>query len=425
MNKVRGYITVRVSGGSPERFFNLCSFHGMILEEVKQEPGGFSFRMDADRFFEAGRLSKKAGTKLRIVKKRGLPFFLMRSRKRLAFYVGILLCLGFLYGSSLFIWDIHLEGNTKYTDSAMLHFLEEKGYRHGMKKAGIVCEEIEKEIRGRYNDITWVSAEITGNRLIIRIKENQVLNPAESSDGNRKKLPAADDGSVADTGRGPSLFEDTEGRNITAKKSGTVRSVITRSGTPLVHAGDTVEAGQVLISGTLEINDESGTLLYTEQVEADGDILAETVYPYEDRFLLEAAEKHYTGQERKRSYLWLFGKRFFFPGKKNRYERYDEVDSYQTLHLWENFYLPFGFGSVTAREYLDGTRVYSEQEAKTLAEESFSAFCERLTEEGAVLQDTVFRTEVSGGECKAEGKVVVVESIGVETEIPEEFAGGY
>ena len=115
-----------------------------------------------------------------------------------------------------------MEGNTKYTDSTLLHFLEEKGYVHGMKKSGIVCEEIEKDIRGRYGDITWVSAQISGNRLIIRIKENQIID-AEGT-------PASD--------------ESGTGMDLTASKNGTVVSVITRTGTPKVHPGDSVEKGQ-------------------------------------------------------------------------------------------------------------------------------------------------------------------------------------
>lgn len=384
-----GKLTVRVSGKSPERFFNLCSFHGIFLNQIKREGEYYRFVIDACDFYKAGKLSKKAQVRIRIEEKRGFIFFLRRNRKRLAFYMGILFCTGFLYGTSLFIWDIQMEGNQKYTDQTLLHFLESKGYVHGMKKAGIICEEIEKDIRNNYNDITWVSAEITGNRLIIRIKENQIL---EASEGMEESLSTKTD--------------------ITAKRGGTIISMITRSGTPAVHVGDVVEPGQLLISGTLEITDEGGNLLKTESVKADGDIIAKTEYIYEDSFSLSAQEKYYTGEEKERNYLWLFGKRYYLPGGKNHYEFFDEIDSYSQVHLWGNFYLPFGWGLVTAREYREAECRYSAEAAKIVAENRFQAYCEDLEASGAVITESDYETNFDMDFCRVTGKILTEEAIG-------------
>ncbi len=356
------------------------------MEALEQTENGISFFMEAGEFFRAGRLAKKAGVKLRITEKRGIPFWLRQSRKRLAFYAGILLCLGLLYASSLFIWDIHMEGNQKYTDDTLLQFLEEEGYVHGMAKSGIFCEDIEKAIRNRYNDITWVSAEITGNRLIIRIKENELAEPE----------------GVTESGTG----------DVTAKKNGTVVSVITRTGTPKVHVGDSVETGQLLIAGTLDILDEGGNLLKTEEVQADGDVIAATIYHYEEEVPLASPKKHYTGEEKNRHYLWLFGKRLFLPGGKNSYELSDETDSYETLHLWENFYLPLGYGSVTAREYEEAVRVLSPKEAEAEAEKRFEDYCEELTASGVTIKEASCRVETDADSCTVIGTVHGEEDIG-------------
>ncbi|MCI8505376.1 MAG: sporulation protein YqfD [Lachnospiraceae bacterium] len=387
-DKWQGQLTVRVTGGSPERFFNLCSFHGIWLEAMEQTEGGISVLMKAKEFFQAARLAKKADVKLRITEKKGLPFWMKRSRKRLAFYMGILLCLGLLYASSLFIWDIHMEGNLKYTDSTLLQFLEEQGYVHGMAKSGILCEDIEKAIRNRYNDITWVSAQITGNRLIIRIKENELTEPEQEAE------PAA------------------LGHDVTAKKSGKVVSIITRTGTPQVHVGDEVEAGQILIAGTLDIFDEGGNLLKTEQVQADGDIIAATLYHYEDQIPLSSPKKHYTGEEKERHYLWLFGRRLFLPGGKNHYELFDETDTYETLHLWENFYLPLGYGTVTAREYEEALQVLSEEEARAKADKRFEDYCKSLAALGVTIKEAACSVEVNGDSCIATGTIYAEEAIG-------------
>lgn len=292
MNKrggFRGILTVTVSGVSPERFFNLCTFHGICFSGIQKKQDGLSFQMHPCDFCRARRLARKAQVRLKIAEKKGLPFWIRRSRKRLAFFAGILLCTAFLYGSSLYIWDIRLEGNTKYTDSILLNYLESLGYVHGMPKAGIVCEEIEKEIRNQYHDITWVSAEITGTRLIIQVRENSVMEET------------APDGNEVNTG------------DITAEKAGVIVSMVTRTGTPAVHVGDEVEAGQLLISGTVTVYDESGSEISSSQVQADGDVFAEISYGYEDSFPMTFSEKHYTGKETSRHYLWFFGKRLYLP----------------------------------------------------------------------------------------------------------------
>ncbi|QNM05845.1 sporulation protein YqfD [Qiania dongpingensis] len=405
-----GSLTVRAEGGSPERFFNLCGFHGISLTRIERDGNGYRFCIAAGDFYEARKLSRKAQVKLLIKEKRGLPFFLRRSRKRLAFYVGILVCTGLLYASSLFIWDIRMEGNTKYTDITLLHFLESKGYVHGMKKAGIVCEDIEKDIRNHYNDITWVSAEISGNRLIIRIKENQVLEAAADTGQEEEKEEAE-----SLTGQ---EVPDTSalGRDVTASRGGIILSMITRTGTPAVHVGDTVEPGQILISGIVEIKDEGGNLLKTGGVKADGDVIASTTYLYKDSFSLTYPKQYYTGQKKVRRYLWLFGSRHYVPGGKNTYEKSDEVDTYSQVHLWGNFYLPVGWGTVTAREYRDAEGVYSETAAKEQAEKRFRAYCENLEAADVKVEEASYQVSVGTDTCDVTGTIHATEAIALTEE---------
>ena len=387
MSRLRGEITVRAEGERPERFFNLCGFHGISLKELTVLEEGFQFTMEAEQFFEAGRLAKKAGVRLLIQRKRGPFFFMRRNRRRLAFFGGMVFCVWLLWYSSLFIWDIRTEGNLKYTDGALLSFLEEKGYVHGMKKSGIVCADLEREIRTAYSDITWVSAEITGNRLLIRIKENQT--------GDLK----------ADSGETGSILADREG---------TVVSIVTRTGTPLVHEGDQVKKGDVLISGTLEILDEGGNLIKTRKVRADGDVTVRLSRRFEESFPLENPVRIYTGNVKKRRYVEFFGKRLYLPGGKADYEAGDTVDEHSALKLWGNFYLPIGYGTVTVREYREGSRLYSEEEAGKQAERLFLGWCESLEAAGAELSGKPhLSVRIEDGICRVVGTVETIEQAGI------------
>ena len=136
-----------------------------------------------------------------------------------------------------YIWDIHFEGNEKWTEETLLEFLETKNIAPGMPKKDIDCTQIVKDIRQQYDDIIWVSASIDGSRLRIQIKENEDTflqeNPKETE--NQPLTDAAETVSAA-------------GTDLVASANGVITSMITRIGTPLVHVGDTVEEGQILVN---------------------------------------------------------------------------------------------------------------------------------------------------------------------------------
>ena len=44
-----------------------------------------------------------------------------------------------------------------------------------MKKKKINCEELEAGMREAFPQITWVSARVSGTRLVIQIKENKII----------------------------------------------------------------------------------------------------------------------------------------------------------------------------------------------------------------------------------------------------------
>ena len=62
--------------------------------------------------------------------------FFYRSKKRKAFFLGLLLCAGLLLFLSGRLWEIDVEGNVRNSTPEILDFLEQKGIRHGMAKEG-------------------------------------------------------------------------------------------------------------------------------------------------------------------------------------------------------------------------------------------------------------------------------------------------
>ena len=86
MNRFRhaltGMVRVRLTGCSPERFFNLCGQGDVEIWNISCADHEYECCMTVQGFFACRPLAKKAGIRLKLLKKRGLPFFFYRNRKR-------------------------------------------------------------------------------------------------------------------------------------------------------------------------------------------------------------------------------------------------------------------------------------------------------------------------------------------------------
>jgi similar to stage IV sporulation protein len=258
---LRGYVIIRITGFSPERFLNLCSNHQILIWDLKNIGNAYEMCISIKSYKRLKSILKKTKTKSAILEKRGLPFFLHKYRKRKIFFLGILICAALIFLLSSFVWNIHIDGNYSRTTDVILEYLSEEGISHGIRKNKVDCNEIVRKLREKYDNIIWVSAKIQGTRLIIHVQENTDTVLEEK--------------------------QEYEPSDLIADKTGIITSIITRAGTPHVNVGDTVEKGDMLVQGMLEIKDDSGAVASREYCASDADIYAQTVYQYKDEFPME------------------------------------------------------------------------------------------------------------------------------------------
>ena len=250
----RGYVKVQVQGYSTERFLNLCSHHQIYIWGLEPKGDTYELYMTLQGFQKLRPLARKTHTKVTLVQRYGLPFFIYRNRQRQAFLAGIILCICLLFCYSSFIWDIHFEGNEKWTNETLLEFLETKNVTPAMPKRKVDCSQIVKDIRAQYNDIVWVSASIDGSRLRIQIKENEDTFQ-ENEEDIKQNTASAVSGQVSQEENAGKKEDGNslQPTDLVASEDGIITSMITRSGTPLVHVGDTVKKGDILVSGRVEV----------------------------------------------------------------------------------------------------------------------------------------------------------------------------
>ena len=96
----KGYLRVRISGEGIERFLNLCCLNGIEPWDLRAcGKGAVECFMELAQFRRIRPFARKAGVRVRIAGRYGLPFFIYRNRKREGVFC-FTRCL-FLYGISL------------------------------------------------------------------------------------------------------------------------------------------------------------------------------------------------------------------------------------------------------------------------------------------------------------------------------------
>ena len=367
-----GYVRVRLTGRSPERFFNLCRSSKILLWNIACEKEEYRFFLLLPDFYRIRPFAKKAGVRVRIQEKLGLPFFLYRNRKRKLFAVGAASFFLLLFVLSHFIWNISFSGNLLFTDDMLTGQLREIGVCYGMPKRGVDCDRIEEELRSRCPRIVWVSAHVSGTRLQIRIREN------ETADG----IP---------------LREESP-RNLVAETAGTVVSILVRAGKAAVQPGDEVEKGQILVEGMLPVTNDSGEVERTLFVRADADIRLRTTKIYREWVPHFQTVRSYTGKMQRGFRLRAGAVDILamppLAGKRN----WDLTGVSRQIVLFGDFFLPVWTEAITAREYEKVERKRTKTELNDLTKAVHERKLQKLTEKGVqIIENDVKILDNSNG----------------------------
>lgn len=382
----KGYVRLRLHGYSPERFLNLCNARGLeVWGLICGRDGDYEFYMTVDGYRRVKPLVRKAQVRLHITGRFGVPFFIHKHRKRWYYAAGIGGFFLILYMMSLFIWDIQFEGNYRYTYDTLIRYLDTQNIDYGMLKSKINCEDLEGAMRTSFPEITWVSARVSGTRLLIHIKENEVL----------QEIPEKDETPC----------------DIVASQSGVITAMVVRQGIAQVKVGDEVEEGQVLVSARVPVINDSEEEINAYMVHADADITARTVRSYEKTIPLLHKERAETGRRKNGWYVKAGPWSYTFLVPPGVQGEWDYTMEEEQLKLFSNFYLPVYIGKIRGKEMSAYERNYREEELRYLSESINSQFVKNLEKKGVQILENDDRIEISVSECRIKGELVTEESI--------------
>ena len=362
------WVQIELYGKSLERFLNLCRNAGIILSDIKYREGKILAFISSRDIFKIKEFTHITSTRVRIVRKNGKLFSMLKYRNRLFFLLGILLAIGIIFAFSGRLWKINIVGNSYYSKETINRFLTDNNIKIGMDKKKISCFQLENNLRHDFDRISFVSVGVINSTLEIEIDE---LNEIEIKQ------------------------KDVE-RDIVASVDGTVHSIITRSGTPIVKEGDNVKKGDVLVMSKVDSVNESEELFNRRYVMADADIYIDTSMDYEDEIDRKYNKKIYTGNIEVKKILKI-NDRYVLPDRECKFELYDSfTEKFDKEGNTE-------YKIVTYKEYVLEETKYTDEEMKSILEQRMSDYIKKIEENGVqILSDSVTincdekKSEVSG-----------------------------
>lgn len=381
---LRGYVMIRITGFSVERFLNLASYHQILFWDTRYEGAALVLKTTLDAKAELAYYAEKTGCQMELISCGGLPVQIRRLCKRQFFAAGILCFVGMLYLLSSFVWEVDVEGNERLTKEEILQACAEYDLHPGSWKRRVDTKTVTKALLTEFSDISWVSVGIDGTDATIHIAETVVA---------------------------PEMVDKTTPCDIIAEKDGLILQIVAERGTPQVQVGDVVQKGDVLISSSVLVGVE-GEEQHTEYVAAAGAVQARTWERLTEELPLSDTKKIY-GEQSEHNRLLLIGDWQMDFCKPHMTGSYDtEIQSLQ----------PFGLGDwqsplvLVTEEYKpyqmqEFTRTVDQAKAEleTLCHEKAAA----LPEAEEVLEDTKVQYEVYADCVRAICTATLSEQIGL------------
>lgn len=280
-----GYAEFEI-GGEPIRFLNMASKSGFGLWGFSRRDGKAAARCRPWEYKKLRPLARRCGARIRCVRKRGLPFQVRRLWRRKGLLAGIACGIGVYCFLSGFVWGVSVSGTQALSDKLVLEAAARSGVYEGARKSGFAPKLAARGIVSELPELKWVSVNTNGCYVEIEVRES------------REK---------------PEITDDRALSNMVASRAGTVVAVEAERGRPEVSLGDTVEEGQLLISGLyqdrLDPWSPPPAEIFQSLGAARGHVTAQTYREFTVQVSAVKREAVPTGKKRENTFLNLFGLR--------------------------------------------------------------------------------------------------------------------
>lgn len=364
---LKGSIRLEVSGADPEKFINLCSQQGIgVWDVISVDDYTMNIYLRYKHTDSIAAMAERCGCTIRVCEKSGVPKLLRSMKKRYFVLPGIILAVAVLLWSSLYIWEVEVHGNETVSTSKILNALDNAGVGIGSFWPEFMNDMIRTRVLLELPELSFAGVQVSGSRAVVVVRERVEK---------------------------PELVDESVMTEIVAKKTGVIEKMSTLQGVPLVHRGDAVLEGDILVSGVM-----TGRVAQPRPVHAMAEILARTWYEITAQTELTEQKKSYTGEEKNKFALIIGKTRINFYGNSGISEQCcDKIIFEYKAAVPGVFTLPITLVRENFKEYeTAGADKAAEAEVKRLEHTLLSRLEQELGKDGKSVSCSFSKYEKGG-----------------------------
>ena len=385
-NYIIGYIRISIEGYYIERFINICGNEKITIWNLKRNKNvKLELNIGIKDLKKVAKIAKQTNCKMKIIKKKGLPFLFNRYRKRKLFFVFLLVIIIGLGISSNFVWNIQIVEEDKESIENLYQDVVESGLEIGKMKAKINTKDIINKVRLKRSDIAWMGIELKGTNAIVKV--------------------------VKATAK-PEIADDNEYCNIVSDKQGIITKINAQNGTIAVKVGDTVNVGTTLINGWME-----GKYTGLRYVHAKGEIQAKVWHTKNKKILYNATEKTETGNIEKKYQIKINNFEINLSKRLSKFKIYDTIVLENKFKIFSDFYLPISLVKITNKEIKEEQKNYNAEQAKNLGIEQLQVELDNEIEDKSKVVNKIINTYEKKDGIEVYVTYEVLEDIGTNEKI--------
>lgn len=300
-----GKVILEINILKPERLLNILWSENIKVINIKRiDVVTIRITIEYENYLSVVEAVKRLGGKSKIVGSRGILFLVGKLKSKVFLAIGGGMFIAILLYLSTFVWSIEITTRKNVSPYELRQQLYELGIKPGISKSKIDFKDVEKKLENMNSDILWLRARVEGSTLKISIEEK--VNPPEIKEGSLG--------------------------NLVAKMDGEISRVYTFAGRSVVHSGEFVKAGDVIIEGI------NGKEEDPYEVVPDGVVMANTFYEKSIKAKYQGTELKRSGEKDSEIYLNIFGKKIYLKKAIKDFKEYDKIEESGNIINKINYY---------------------------------------------------------------------------------------
>ena len=216
------YIRFTAAGEQLAAFRDALRRNGVACRRQQISGGVLTAQTSAGAVKMLEALAEYHEIELAVTARRGLRFRLAPFRKRYGFLFGAVCGAWFLWWCNAAVRSIEITGNQRIPEKEIIRALAALGVSYGVPFRDLPYQYLEQQMRLAVHDIEWITMRHEGGRLIVDLTEERL--PPEMHD---RRIPC----------------------NVIAAETAQITGMDIRRGFAVKQVGDTVHAGELLITG--------------------------------------------------------------------------------------------------------------------------------------------------------------------------------